>query len=169
MEENRISIQSDWQLVEDIAKRVYRNKIKVLTQSDIKKIEESIENGTPLFMKNSGAGEMNLDTSIIFNSVSIGFAAIQVVITYLAWKYPSTKNEPNNDGPDNDGPDNDGPDNATTTHHQVTDYKEINQSQIQEIINNIIRDPKTSDDVREELEKHGEAISYATSIELKNQ
>lgn len=157
MEENRIPVQSNWKLIEDIAATVYRSKIKTLTISDIKKIEESIDNGTPLFMNNSDAGEMNLATSITFNTVSIGFAAIQIVIAFLTWRFPYIRT-----------------DSKDSEQHQKPGHFVIDQSQIDEIVNSAIieltkdSNEDTPIDVKEELQKRGKIIASAIVAKLKD-
>ena len=64
MGQNQFSNHPEWSLVEDIARIVYKNDIKLLTKADIKEIEESIDNGTRLSLKDSGVGEMNIETGL---------------------------------------------------------------------------------------------------------
>lgn len=153
MEENRTSIQSNWELVEDIAKTVYRSKIRILTENDIKRIEESIDNGTPLFVKNSGAGEMNLDTGIIFNSVSIGFDAIQTVVAILTFWYTARKF------------------NLVSNKEQAPDDKlnseQIDPSIVEDIVKGIINKHHANEKVEEELRKNGKRIIAAIVSHLK--
>ncbi len=156
MGQNQFSNHPEWSLVEDIARIVYKNDIKLLTKADIKEIEESIDNGTLLSLKDSGVGEMNIETGVILGSVSIGFAVIQIILAYLAWRYPydSTKSD------------------DTTDQDQNAGFKAIGPHQINEAIKDISDDPGTPDPMKEELKKHGGAISSAIATimqKLKSQ
>lgn len=89
METNRSFFKAEWPLIEEIARKVYENELSVLTKSDIKEIEDSIDLGHVFSAEEQEGGEMNFDTNSIIQVVTLGFAALQVVVGYVSWKYPN--------------------------------------------------------------------------------
>lgn len=88
METNRSFFKAEWPLIEEIARKVYENELSILTKSDIKEIEESIDLGHVFSAEEQEGGEMNFDTNSIIQVVTLGFAALQVVVGYVSWRYP---------------------------------------------------------------------------------
>lgn len=88
METNKSFYSAEWPLIEEIAQKVYGKEMSILTKKDIKEIEESIDVGHVFSAEELEGGEMNFDTNSIIQIVSVGLAALQVVVGYVAWRFP---------------------------------------------------------------------------------
>lgn len=145
MEENKLFDQSKWPLVESIAKVVYKNDIEVLTQADIKEIEASIDNGTPIFLKKKESGEMNLDVAGFLDVVTAGFNGIQMIASILSlW---------------------------LITHNQSqqgqSEGEKIDSLILQNIIDKILNDNNVHDLIKRELKKYRDIIISAILAHLR--
>lgn len=92
MEKNGLLFSTDWDLVEEFAKKIYKNDMAVLTKSDVKEIEKAIEDGIIVYDNKNETGEMNFLTGSVVSVVTIGFMAIQTVLSYVTWRYPKKTN-----------------------------------------------------------------------------
>lgn len=154
MEENRNTIKPNWPLLEGIAKDVYKDDIDLLTQADIKEIEDSIDNGTPFYLKEDESGEMNLGSAEILSAASVGFDAIQTVVGILTFWYTARKF------------------NLVSNKEQAPDDKlnseQIDPSIVEDIVKDIInKQHNANEKVEEELRKNGKRIIAAIVSHLK--
>ena len=153
MEENRYTSKPNWPLLEVIAKDVYKDDIELLTQADIKEIEDSIDNGTPFYLKEDESGEMNLGSAEILSAASVGFDAIQTVVAILTFWYTARKF------------------NLVSNKEQAPDDKlnseQIDPSIVEDIVKGVINEHLSHEKIEEELRKNGKRIIAAIVSHLK--
>lgn len=142
MESNKSFYKAEWPIIEEIAQKVYEKEMSILTKRDIKEIEDSIDEGHVFSAEEQEGGEMNFDTNSIIQVVSVGLAALQVVVGYVSWRYPNKFSQNSN------------------TKSGETKGKHIPKSNIKvDVVEDVISELSLSPKVQSELQKHKSVIN----------
>lgn len=153
MQEHKNNYQSDWPLIECVARTIYEDDFDVLTKADIKEIEDSIDNGTPFYMKEDESGEMNIGASEIITMVSIALTATDLITRF--WRrngkflglFPIGK--------------------SNSESEEQSDTERIEPAVVASIIELIINNDKIHTLIREELKRNSERFIEAITSQLR--